>query len=116
MRPTSSSDLHIPVKGKHLAAFLVAALVSCAVPADTAPILLSCHGEPKTDPTVIASLCDALEAELNERKPERVMRRSAAPDPRPGRVWDVVLEVTRTENYHWEGHLTWVKTGRRERR
>ena len=114
MLPTSSSDLQNHINGTRLAAFLVTALASCGVPADSAPILLSCHGEPKTDSTVIASLCDALEAELNERKPDRVIRRSSEPDTLPKRVWDVVLEVTRTENYHWEGYLTWVKTGRRK--
>ena len=98
-----------------LALFITAASISGAE-ADPAPLLLSCHGGPKTEAAVVATLCDALAAELDKRKPDRVIRRSAAPDPLPGRAWDVVLEVTRTEDYHWEAHLTWGKTGRRTNR
>ena len=81
--------------------------------ADKRPLLLSCHGVPKTDAAVVATLCDALAAELNKRDPDRVVRHGAPSDTLPKRAWNVVLEVTRTENYHWEGHLTWEKTGRK---
>ena len=81
--------------------------------ADKRPLLLSCHGVPKTDAAVVATLCDALAAELNKRDPDRVIRHGAPSDTLPKRAWNVVLEVTRTENYHWEGHLTWEKTGQK---
>ena len=81
--------------------------------ADKRPLLLSCHGVPKTDAAVVATLCDALAAELNKRDPDRVVRHGAPSDTLPKRAWNVVLEVTRTENYHWEGHLTWEKTGQK---
>ena len=80
--------------------------------ADKTPLLLSCNGAPETDPAIVVSLCDALAEELDERKPGRVIRRNAAPDPLPKRAWDVVLEVTRTEDYHWEARLAWTKTKR----
>ena len=95
-----------------LALLIFGAAVSVAR-ADKTPFLLSCHGVPKTDAAITATLCDALAAELDKRKPDRVILRSAAPDPLPRRAWDVVLEVTRTEDYHWEAHLTWGRTGRR---
>ena len=101
---------------RSLLALLVTATSASGAWADKTPLLLSCHGLPKTDAAVVATLCDALAAELDKRKPERVIRRSAAPDPLPRRAWDVVLEVTRTEDYHWEAHLTWGKTGRRTNR
>ena len=80
--------------------------------ADKTPLLLSCNGAPETDPAIVVSLCDALAEELDERKPGRVIRRNAAPDPLPRKAWDVVLEVTRTEDYHWEARLAWGKAGR----
>ena len=93
--------------------FLIAGTVASVAWADKAPLLLSCNGVPETDPAIVALLCDALAQELDKRKPERVIRRSAAPDPLPGRAWDVVLEVTRTEDYHWEARLVWAKTRRK---
>lgn len=93
--------------------FLIAGTVASAAWADKAPLLLSCNGVPETDPAIVALLCDALAQELDKRKPERVIRRSAAPDPLPGRAWDVVLEVTRTEDYHWEARLVWAKIRRK---
>ncbi len=98
---------------RRLAALLIFGAAVSAAHADKTPLLLSCRGIPKTDAAVVATLCDALATELDKRKPERVLRRSAAPDPLPGRAWDVVLEVTRTEDYHWEAHLTWAKTRRK---
>ncbi len=80
--------------------------------ADKTPLLLSCHGVPNADASVVTTLCDALAEELDERKPGRVIRRSGAPETLPKRAWDVVLEVTRTEDYHWEAQLSWVKLKR----
>ena len=93
--------------------FLIAGTVASVAWADKAPLLLSCNGVPETDPAIVALLCDALAQELDKRKPDRVIRRSAAPDPLPGRAWDVVLEVTRTEDYHWEARLVWAKNRRK---
>ena len=98
---------------RHLLALLIAGAMASAAWADKRPLLLSCHGVPKTDAAVVATLCDALAAELNKRDPDRVVRHGAPSDTLPKRAWNVVLEVTRTENYHWEGHLTWEKTGRK---
>ena len=98
---------------RHLLALLIAGAMASAAWADKRPLLLSCHGVPKTDAAVVATLCDALAAELNKRDPDRVVRRGAPSDTLPKRAWNVVLEVTRTENYHWEGHLTWEKTGQK---
>ena len=92
---------------------LIAGAVASGAWADKTPLLLSCNGMPKTDPAIVASLCNALAEELDGHKPGRVIRRSAAPDPLPKRAWDVVLEVTRTENYHWEARLAWIKTRRK---
>ena len=92
---------------------LILGLAAFGARADRTPLLLSCHGVPKTDAVIVATLCDALATELDERDPTRVIRRSAEQDSPPGRAWDVVLEVTHTEDYHWEAHLTWRKTGRR---
>ena len=94
---------------RHLLALLIAGAMASAAWADKRPLLLSCHGVPKTDAAVVATLCDALAAELNKRDPDRVVRHGAPSDTLPKRAWNVVLEVTRTENYHWEGHLTWEK-------
>ena len=93
--------------------FLIAGTVASGAWADKAPLLLSCNGVPGTDPAIVALLCDALQEELDKRKPARVIRRSAAPNPLPKRAWDVVLEVTRTEDYHWEARLVWAKTRRK---
>ena len=98
---------------RHLLALLIAGAMASAAWADKRPLLLSCHGVPKTDAAVVATLCDALAAELNKRDPDRVIRHGAPSDTLPKRAWNVVLEVTRTENYHWEGHLTWEKTGQK---
>ena len=98
---------------RHLLALLIAGAMASAAWADKRPLLLSCHGVPKTDAAVVATLCDALAAELNKRDPDRVVRHGAPSDTLPKRAWNVVLEVTRTENYHWEGHLTWEKTGQK---
>ena len=98
---------------RHPVALLIAGAVASGAWADKAPLLLSCQGAPNTDTAVVATLCDALAAELDERKPDRVTRRSTVQDTLPKRAWDVVLEVTRTEDYHWEAHLAWGKTGRR---
>ena len=98
---------------RHLLALLIAGAMTSAAWADKRPLLLSCHGVPKTDAAVVATLCDALAAELNKRDPDRVVRHGAPSDTLPKRAWNVVLEVTRTENYHWEGHLTWEKTGQK---
>ena len=92
---------------------LIAGTVASGAWADKTPLLLSCHGIPKTDAAAVATLCDALATELDKRKPGRVIRRNAAPDPLPKRAWDVVLEVTRTEDYHWEARLVWAKTRRK---
>ena len=97
-----------------LAVLVIFGAAVSAAYADKTPVLLSCHGEPKTDTAVVASLCEALQAELDERKPGGVILRRSKPDKLPRRVWDVVLEVTRTENYHWEGCLTWAKSDRRK--
>ena len=97
---------------RRLAALLIFSTTAAAAWADKAQIVLSCHGVPNTDSAVVTTLCDALAAELDERKPDRVIRRSAAPDTLPRRAWDVVLEVARTEDYHWEAQLTWSKTKR----
>ena len=97
-------------------ALLIAGAVASTAWADKTPLLLTCNGAPKTDPAIVASLCDALAQELDERKPGRVVRRNVVPDPLPKRAWDVVLEVPRTEDYHWEAHLTWGKPGRRTNR
>ena len=98
---------------RRLVALLIFGAAVSVARADKTPLLLSCHGIPKTDTAIVTTLCDALATELDKRKPDRVIRRSAAPDPLPRRAWDVVLEVTRTEDYHWEARLTWGKTGRR---
>ena len=97
---------------RRLATLVIFGAAASAAHADKTPLLLSCHGVPNTDATVVATLCDELADELDERKPERVIRRGAAPEPLPKRAWDVVLEVARTEDYHWEAHLTWSKTKR----
>ena len=94
-------------------ALLICAASACGAWVNKTPLLLACNGAPNTNPAIVASLCVALEEELDEHAPERVIRRDEAPDPLPRRAWDVVLEVTRTEDYHWEAHLTWGKTGRR---
>ena len=99
---------------KRLVVLLIFATTAAAAWADKAPFLLSCNGVAKTDPAVVSTLCDALADELDKRKPDRVIRRSELSDTTPKRAWNVVLEVTRTENYHWEGHLTWEKTGRKK--
>ena len=98
---------------RRLLALLVCTASASGAWADKTPLLLACNGVPNTDPAIVVSLCDALADELDKRKPDRVIRRSAAPDNLPRRAWDVVLEVARTEDYHWEAHLTWGKTGRR---
>ena len=98
---------------KRLAVLLIFGATASAAWADKAPLLLSCNGVPNTDPAVVTTLCDALADELGKRKPDREIRRGAAPDPLPKRVWDVVLEVSRTETYHWEAHLSWVEIARR---
>ena len=98
---------------RRLATLLILGAAVTAAQADKTPLLLSCHGMPKTDAAVVTTLCDALAAELDKRKPGRVIRRSAAPEPLPGRAWDVVLEVTRTEDYHWEARLAWAKIRRK---
>ena len=97
----------------YLVALVIVATTAADARADRTPVLLSCDGGAKTDADVVATLCDALAAELAERDPDREIRRSAPSDNPPRRAWDVVLEVTRTENFHWEGHLTWVKVGRK---
>ena len=94
---------------RRLAALLIFGAAVSVARADKTPLLLSCHGIPKTDAAVVATLCDALATELDKRKPDRVIRRSAAPDPLPRRAWDIILEVTRTEDYHWEARLVWAK-------
>ena len=94
-------------------ALLIAGTVASGAWAANAPLLLSCNGAPKTDPAIVVSLCNALADELDKRKPGRVIRRNAAPDPLPKRAWDVILEVTRTEDYHWKARLVWTKIRRR---
>ena len=94
--------------------FLIAGAGAAAgAGAEPNPILLSCHGGTKTDATVIATLCATLETELGKRKPERAIHRSIPSEPPPKGVWNVVLEVALTEPYHWEGHLSWEKTGQK---
>ena len=100
-------------EGKRLVMLLILGLAAFDAGADKTPLLLSCHGIPKTDAAVVATLCDALATELDKRKPDRVIRRSAAPDPLPKRAWDIILEVTRTEDYHWEARLVWAKIRRK---
>ena len=101
---------------RSLLALLISAVSASAAWADKTPLLLTCNGVPDTDPAVVVSLCDALAAELDKRKPDRVIRSGATPDPLPGKAWDVVLEVTRTEDYHWEARLEWTKTRRKTNR
>ena len=98
---------------RSLLALLISAASASAAWADKTPLLLTCNGVPDTDPAIVVSLCDALAAELDERKPDRVIRRDTATDPIPGKAWNVVLEVTRTEDYHWEARLEWTKTRRK---
>ena len=98
---------------RHPVTLLIAGAVTSGAWADKAPLLLSCHGGPKTETAVVETLCDALASELGKREPKREIRRGAASDNPSKRAWDVVLEVTRTEDYHWEAHLTWRETGRR---
>ena len=98
---------------RSLLALLITAAGASGAWADRSPLLLTCNGEPKTDPAIVAALCDALAHELEQHKPKRVFRRRAAPDPLPRRAWDVVLEVTLTENYHWKARLAWARTGRK---
>ena len=100
--------------GRRLVILLILGPAAFGAGADNTPLLLSCHGIPKTDAAIVTALCDALADELDKRKPDRVLRRSAVPDPLPRRAWDVVLEVTRTEDYHWEAQLAWGKTSRRD--
>ena len=99
---------------RRLVALLLFGTAVSVAQADKTPLLLSCYGVPNTDTTVVVTLCDALAVELGERDPDRVIRRSAASDTPSKRAWDVVLEVTRTENYHWEAHLSWGKTGHKD--
>ena len=94
--------------------FLIAGAWASGAGAEPNPILLSCQGGMKTDATVVATLCATLETELGKRKPERAIHRSVPSEPLPEEVWNVVLEVALTEPYHWEGHLTWEKTGRKK--
>ncbi|MDE0512179.1 MAG: hypothetical protein OXI88_10395, partial [Gammaproteobacteria bacterium] len=101
---------------RSLLALLITAASASAAWADKTPLLLTCNGVPDTDPAVVVSLCDALAAELDKRKPDRVIRSGATPDSLPGKAWDVVLEVTRTEDYHWEARLEWTKTRRKTNR
>ena len=101
---------------RRLVALLIFGAAVSAAQADKTPLLLSCHGIPETDAAIVTALCDALADELDKRKPGRVIRRSAAPDSLPGKAWDVVLEVTRTEDYHWEARLEWTKTRRKTNR
>ena len=98
---------------RRLVALLIFGTAVSVAQADKTPLLLSCYGVPNTDTTVVVTLCDALAVELGERDPDRVIRRNAASDTAPRRAWDVVLKVTRTEDYHWEAYLTWQKLGRR---
>ena len=93
--------------------FLIAGAWASGAGAEPNPILLSCQGGTKTDATVVATLCATLETELGKRKPERAIHRSMPSEPPPGGVWNVVLEVALTEPYHWEGRLTWEKTGQK---
>lgn len=58
------------------------------------------------------SLCDALAEELGKRKPDRVVRHGTTQDALPKKAWHVVLEVTRTEDYHWAASLSWGKMRR----
>ncbi len=95
-----------------LIAFLLAGATTYSAWAETTPLLLSCHGGPKTSAAVVASLCDALAEELDKRKPDSVVRQGTEQDTLPKKFWDVVLEVSRTEDYHWEAHLSWGKVRR----
>ena len=101
---------------RRLSALLIFGAAVSGAHADKTPLLLSCRGVPKTDTAIVASLCDALAAELDKRRPDRVIRRGEAPGPLPGRAWDVFLEVTLTENYHWEARLAWGKARRKTNR
>ena len=78
--------------------------------AHAAPLLLSCHGGPKTHIMIIANLCDALAQELERRQPGSVIRRRDTQDDWPEQAWEVTLQISRTEDYHWEAHLSWKKT------
>ena len=98
---------------RRLSALLIFGAAVSGAHADKTQLLLSCHGVPRTDAAIVDTLCDTLSAELDKRKPDRVIRRSAVPDPLPRRAWDVVLEVTRTEDYHWEARLVWAKIRRK---
>ncbi len=108
---TSSSDRLTSMYCKYLVALLIAGAAASGAWADPAPLLLSCHGGTKTDATVVATLCETLMAELGKRAPDRMVRRNMPSDTLPRRAWDVVLEVTLTEPYRWEGGLTWRMTG-----
>ena len=95
--------------------YLLAVLTFGLAPAswaDKTPLLLSCHGAGETDPVVIENLCDALAQELDKRKPDRVIPRGEAQDSLSRKAWDIVLEVSRTADYHWEAHLSWAKMRR----
>ncbi len=97
---------------RHLVTFLVVGTLASGALADTTPLVISCYGGPKTSATVVASLCDALAEELDQRKPDSVVRQGTEQDTPPKKFWDVVLEVSRTEDYHWEAHLSWGKVRR----
>ena len=97
---------------KRLIAFLLAGSTTCGAWADTRPLLLSCHGGAKTNTAVVANLCDALAQELDKRKPDSVIRHGTERDTLPKKAWNVVLEVTRTEDYHWGARLSWSKNPR----
>ena len=93
--------------------FLIAGAWASGAGAEPDPIRLFCQGGTKTDASVVATLCATLETELGKRKPERTIHRSMSSESPPKGVWNVVLEVALTEPYHWEGHLTWEKTGQK---
>ncbi|MCY4155380.1 MAG: hypothetical protein OXE03_10120 [Gammaproteobacteria bacterium] len=95
-----------------MAAALVIGTFVFGAGAHAAPLLLSCHGGPETRIMIITNLCDALAQELDRRKPGSVIRRSEAQDDWPGKAWEVTLQVSRTEDYHWEANLSWKKTRR----
>ena len=94
-----------------LGAFLALGTGGCVPKESAAPIMLSCTGAAATDETVVATLCDALAAEIAERVAERALRRASPKGPRPPGTWDGVLEVVRTEPDFWEGRLTWEVAG-----
>ena len=94
-----------------LTAFALLGTHACTAQSAAAPILLSCAGAGGTDKAIVGALCDALEAEMHARAPDRPLRRLGPDEPGPAGAWRGVLEVVRTEPSIWEGRLLWEVIG-----